>query len=491
MMSRRRWPIAAILLVLLGAVGAYWLDLIPLREIEDGDFALRPVSVFVEDGRSEIQYLARGQQAWWQSELGRHVVWVSKETNWRTVPYAEVAAYPELSSERPLYGAIDFGRGRIEPDGKPYYFVVDESQGTGGGYDRLIFDLDRDLDLTNDPVQEPLQDPPAPSHALHHWGTSVVFAPLNVPFDFGPERGTRPVKMLPRLQIDDARPSMFFVATEARKGQIQIGRRRFQAIVAQSSVVSGRYDGLGTDLYLATTGFPRVGLWQRWWGDDCLDSFRLVDGELYKLSVTPDGDTLMVRRYRGEKGILRIEPGGRPITEVSMSGSLYSEPALVIVPVGRLPRVTGRLRNVAECELPVGDYYPSQMRYRYGRLRFWLSNTYHSDGERHGMRGIPPVHAVRIRKDQPFVLDFSNRPEVLFVSPAKDQTFSSGEEIKVAAVLVDPVLGTMIRGLNDTSRKVTRTFGARQIEQDLSLDPKVTITDRSGRTLAQGTMPFG
>ncbi len=102
MMSRRCWPIAAILLVLLGAVGAYWLDLIPLHEIEDGDYGLRPVSVFVGDRRSDIQYLARGQQAWWQSEPGRHVVWVSKETNWRTVPYAEVAAYPELSSERPL-----------------------------------------------------------------------------------------------------------------------------------------------------------------------------------------------------------------------------------------------------------------------------------------------------------------------------------------------------------------------------------------------------
>ena len=36
---------------------------------------------------------------------------------------------------------------------------MDESQGTGKGYDRLYFDLNRDLDLRNDPVVMPQQHP--------------------------------------------------------------------------------------------------------------------------------------------------------------------------------------------------------------------------------------------------------------------------------------------------------------------------------------------
>ncbi len=68
------------------------------------------------------------------------------------------------------------------------------------------------------------------------------------------------------------------------------------------------------------------------------------------------------------------------------------------------------------------------------------------------------TYGIKIRKDEPFVLDFSNKPEVLFASPAKDKTFKPGEEISVKAVLVDPVLDIMIRRLNDTTRKKKETI---------------------------------
>ena len=103
---------------------------------------------------------------------------------------------------------------------------------------------------------------------------------------------------------------------------------------------------------------------------------------------------------------------------------------------------------------------------------------------------------MHIRKDKPFVLDFSNKPEVLFASPAKDQAFKPGDEIRVAAVLVDPALDIMIRGLADTKRsqKVTLKIAdgrESSYEQPLSLDPIVTITDSSGKTVSEGKMPFG
>lgn len=491
-MRKHRWLIAVGIVLLLGAAGiVYWGDLLPRREIEDGDYPLEAVSVFTEDKASNIRDLALGQQGWWKASLEQDVIWVAEDTQWKTVPDPEAKAYPKLKSARPLYGSILFGRGR--PDwskGEPYLFVVDESAATGTGYDRLYFDTNHDLDLTNDGIQTKLTDPPWPSHGYHSWGNSTAFEPLLVSFDFGPEHGEQSVEILPRLQIAENRPMIYFVRTEARKGRIQIGRHRFDAVLSQPQAIQGRYDASSTELHLTTVGLQPRSLSHRWWSEERLASFRLVDGKLYSLSVTPPGDMLMVRRYRGDLGLLRVEAGKREIGPVSVRGAIYSK--TTAAPVGTLPHVEGELEPVIECEVPVGDYAVEQLRFSFGKLQFWGSENYHLDGKQQGAlakedRSMP----IQIRKDQPFVLDFSTKPEVMFASPAKEQSFKPSDEVKVAAVLVDPKSNTMIRGMNDTSRKTKRTVGEQTVEVDLSLDPLVAIVDSSGKKVAEGTMPFG
>ncbi len=104
---------------------------------------------------------------------------------------------------------------------------------------------------------------------------------------------------------------------------------------------------------------------------------------------------------------------------------------------------------------------------------------------------------MQIGKDKPFVLDFSNKPDVMFASPAKESVYKPGDEVEVKAVLIDPVLDIMIRGLTDTRQKVKEDrqgdpAGKKGTsEQDKSLDPVVTITDSAGKNVAEGTMPFG
>ena len=86
------------------------------------------------------------------------------------------------------------------------------------------------------------------------------------------------------------------------------------------------------------------------------------------------------------------------------------------------------------------------------------------------------------------MLDFSNKPDVMFASPAKDQRVKAGDELQVKAVLVDPKLDFMIRGLEDTTRpKATPESRGR----NFSLDPKVLITRANGEKVAEGVMPFG
>ncbi len=101
------------------------------------------------------------------------------------------------------------------------------------------------------------------------------------------------------------------------------------------------------------------------------------------------------------------------------------------------------------------------------------------------------IYGIKIREDRPFVLDFSNEPEVLFVEPTSAQRFKTGEEVKVMAVLIDPVLDIMIRRLSKMMDTYDSDGKKRRNQKLTSLDPKVVITRADGQKVAEGVMPFG
>jgi hypothetical protein len=362
-------------------------------------------------------------------------------------------------------------------------------------YDRLYFDFNRDLDLTNDPVVKPMKE--APWNALPSYsdgGGKMVFDYLSVKFDCGPGIGTKPLQILPWFMAseDGEHGAMFFVSTVAREGTIRIGKHGYMALLAQPYVITGRFDRPYTALYLTPLDQreqPSYGGFD----NDMLSTFRRVDGELYSISSTPLGDKITVKPYRGDLGLVQIGAGGRDIQDMAFSGSFRS--ATAALAVGREPAPTGQEKRIRECTLPVGDYLPSYVSVEYGALRIAVSDNYHSDGKPRDMER-QRNYKIQVRKDKPYVLDFSNKPEVLFATPAKDQTFKPGDEVRVAAVLVDPVLDIMIRGLQDTKRsqkEILKYANGQQssYERPLSLDPTVTITDSAGKTVSEGKMPFG
>ncbi|MHC4402785.1 MAG: hypothetical protein ACYTG0_24245 [Planctomycetota bacterium] len=460
-----------------------------------------------------------------------------------TEPSEKVKAYPELKSKKPLYGAVTFAREISRPgSGVEYYFVIDESGGPPPGdeggdavdtavdetpaaegrslleslvtalsgeeepsrpsmarlmgtYDRLYFDLNRDLDLTNDPVLGPMKGPPAkalPQRSVEQWS---VFDHLRVPFDHGAEAGTRPFELLPRLEVSEYEDveyaMMYFASTVARRGDIRIGSRRYDAVLGQPFLISGRFDLPYTALYLTPLEPNRQP--ERWSGAEELGGMRKVDGVWYTISSTLIGDCLIVSPYEGEIGVLEMGPGGTDIEDVTVSGSLRSKQTAV--PLGTFSDESRMMEEKKSCRLPVGDYMPNMVWIQYGRLRLFVSHNYHSDGQPMD-RERSHVYGIKIRKDKPFVWDFSNTPEVMFATPAKDATFTPGDEIEVKAVLTDPVLDFMIRGLDDTSRKEQHTaeYGdgpTSTYERNVSLDPIVTITNSRGEQLGQGKMPFG
>ena len=121
-----------------------------------------------------------------------------------------------------------------------------------------------------------------------------------------------------------------------------------------------------------------------------------------------------------------------------------------------------------------------------------ISNNYHTNAQGIDSRD-DVVYGMQVCKDKPYVLDFSNKPMVVFDQPhVSRRTFSRGEEIKFAAVLIDPKLDIMIRGLDDTSVQVEKeSSSGRKYKRSKSLDPKVVITHADGEVVAEDVMPFG
>jgi hypothetical protein len=212
-----------------------------------------------------------------------------------------------------------------------------------------------------------------------------------------------------------------------------------------------------------------------------------LEGELYRTTTTPAGDQLFVTPYRGDFGTLEVSAGGRSIPPPTLEGELRCRDA--IVHAGKI-RAEGGFEAASSCQVPVGDYYP-WLHLQYGRVGFALGVNFHADGVRRGRKGNG-TNSIKIRKDLPFVLDFSRRPDILFASPAKEQTFHPDDEIQVYAVLIDPVLDVMIRDLRVDNPPQEKAEGqSPPRKQTTDLNPTVTITDSSGKTVAEGTMPFG
>ena len=461
--------VAAPLVVGLTVCGLVFRSLAAGESKESLTFKLREVSVFGSDNEEFL----RGQMCRCQDK-----------------PFAEVKQYPAFVSKAPIYGSVRFG-GRSDDtnSGAFYYFAVDESRGTGKGYDRFYFDANRDLDLRNDPAGKLQQPAPDHDYKPRFGGIKSVAA-----FDFlkvGPdagEGGARLVEVMPRLLLTgDEKQTyryLFFVRTHFFEGDIKIAGEKFHARLGNDYVVAG-LDSPGTALVLSRDNNPAFD----WWGADRLWAMHKVNGRFYRFSASPDGE-LTVRPYAGDLGIFEVGPGGRTLTNLGAWGSFDSRDW--VVPVGGDIK-SGLPARTNHCEVPVGDYLPEYVSLSYGRLGIGFSQNYHSEGSRQSRGGRPNVYAINIRKDRPYVLDFSTAPEVMFTSPTNAQQIKAGDTLMVAAVLVDPKLDIMFRRMEDTSRKQTKDAAGKPLgyERNVSLDPMVTITRANGEKVAEGVMPFG
>jgi len=231
-----------------------------------------------------------------------------------------------------------------------------------------------------------------------------------------------------------------------------------------------------------------------WWGSWSLDSYHKIDDTFYEFMAVDAGGKIAARPYTGELGLIQVGKGGRELEKVEFNGSVHKAGS-VSAPIGKLDQDWPR--PVPECEIPVGDYTAYMIHVTYDNLAIEISNNYHTDAQ--GVRNYEDiVYGMKVRKDTPCIIDFSNQPMVVFDQPAAGEaSYRRGSEIKFAAVLIDPKLDVMIRGLDDTSVMVDKEYKdssgkvIHTAKVRKSLDPKVVITRADGQVIAEGVMPFG
>ncbi len=365
--------------------------------------------------------------------------------------------YPALVSAKPCYGEIRVDTTFNQPtnSGTLHRYVIDESNGTDSGYDRLYIDLDGDGDLTDENPLAPMDNPPKVAHEPRDDKPNSQRVSFDyVTFSNAGENGQiYSSEVMPRLRLNRTEQqqyaSLWLVPTKAWRGEIEIAGRRFIATVCQNRPMGTRFDRPLTSLELEPLdNADRLagGIFS-----DRLAAMHKVDDQFWSLSTTPAGDRLFVTRYEGDFGTLTMNSGRLFAQKSRFSGTLMSENRVVLV--GEDYSANPEDGSVQSCSLPVGDYLPIYFGFRDDPMIATISDCRHLDGH----LGEPieqHAYPVKIRKDETCVFEPLKGSKVLFVSPQPDTRITLGQNLPVKAVLVDPKLGIMIEHLRRKDQPV-------------------------------------
>jgi hypothetical protein len=149
--------------------------------------------------------------------------------------------------------------------------------------------------------------------------------------------------------------------------------------------------------------------------------------------------------------------------------------------------------------LPAGDYGLSFLTLACDDLLVSLSPYVQRAQTPNAVATGAGAFPIAIREEQSFSMRLGERPEMVFLRPSanSNEVFRRGTTVPIQALLVDPSLNCMIRGLNDTTNKLqerlypTQDGEMRKVPVYASLVPQVSITNAAGKVVANGVMPFG
>jgi len=418
------------------------------------EFKLEPFSILEYDG--PLKYSLR---------MGQPVLAEPQ------APSPKVRAYPPLKSDKPVYGLVALGAHPFDTSsGHPFHFVIDESGGTGSGYDRLVFDQNGDLDLSNDPAIGKDADPPKGLGMEGFPGAQVVFDAFDVVLN--PDKGqVRKQRVIPQYQGFQDQHIVSFLAPTGRKGRIKIGSQAHDCILVQS-VIAGGFDSVWIACHLdgQSQGLDVLGYWP------------YIDGAFHMRSVDRAGTKLTVHPYTGPLGSFAVgAPAGISGDVAVGMGWIMGEDR--IIDLMKCPKQGGKV------QVPVGDYRPIQLAVNHRQTRVTLRVATPDPTLE---RASAPA-SIRVRETGGIAFGFPELKDVHFKWAQGRVRFKAGDEVKVEASIGNFETGLALGGLEDLTKlkQTLKLPDGTDYKMYASIDPRIVIKNAKGERVAQGKMPFG
>lgn len=404
---------------------------------------------------------------------------------------------PKAVSRHPLYGQCGNTAGS---DG--FLFRLDESQGNGKGYDRLIMDLNQNGDLTDDPVVSPAEQP------NDRRGTSppnqTLFGPMLAP-EAKAIAGNRPIYFA---------QTYLYNAELLRQGRdisemgVTIGQLLFKAgwYLDTTVAVNGRkqkvgvYDG-NSNLRLGDLSHPQTMTsrgetsWYFQPGDALLvdandsgafenDNFQSETAPFgsvlylpdvpYEVALAPDAKTLQVQPWTAALAEVTLAPHGDQVRNVTLARETKDgkwELLRAGSASGKIKVPPGNYRLYA-CEL-LGKASPRDQVMAAATQRLVQSPVRFVASQANTLRcGTPLTIKVTAEKARAEAL---GRPQVSPFDPKRDSEF----ELSINAE---------IRGAGG---ELYSTYAKGEQLQARPPKPAFTIVEASGKKLADGNLEYG
>ncbi len=353
-------------------------------------FKLEEISVFDYEGQSK-HMLTNGQF----------------EPVALNTPDDRVKAYPQLKSQKPLYGKLTVNRSCLDYFAIPYFFVLDQST-ADSGYDLLYFDINHDFDLTNDkPLALTDTVPDALTIRSTSTMTTVAFERLRFNVKYPNIAKPHSVELIPYAQLYEDSGHMRFITPTARRANVKFGKKEIELILSQGSQVTGRWDQPMVYAFIADQQFDFMPMISAW---------RTLDGKLYSIKPSADGTSVRVSPYRGRYGTLDLGPG----TTAERSYLQRKDNAII--------DLTKCIAKDGKITVPVGYYLPLQIGFSNGDVRVSFAAELDTTGDG---KTPPPTFPIHITKDKPFELKLADKPQVVFQSPPADKKIAPGDEVSI------------------------------------------------------------
>jgi hypothetical protein len=413
------------------------------------------------------------------------------------VPREAVKAYPEFVWKRPMYGRVRFGAGAatsedhvIQPGGvTEFHFALDASnppeetrQAKGAPirrplvFDKLYFDANQDLDLTNDPVLELTRGSSASSGRLGT-GKTLVFEDLVLPFDFGSQLGRRPVRLTPRSAVCTTLTIghlIHFLPKASRRGTFELDGHGYVAQIQQNDVIYGRFDRPRVYLDISPARGSGGGAAVAWGN---MGNWHRIGNQYCTIHATPMGDRLTIAPHLGNLGT--IEFGERiRVSECTLTSALANLP--IVRPQTGRPSAAPLER---EFRVPVGDYGIQSLSASCGRVRI-RCRPLTTDGTAH--EGAAAEYPVKIRAGQPYRFELSDKKAVAVLDQTESKVFKRGEFARIRPALTLPAFGLSLH----TSYMVIRARDGKPSEK-APPSHHIVIRNARGEVVGEADMRMG